>query len=349
MHELLFMLRCMVEAPNQEHCKEEWKPMKRFMSIALALLLLVALVPATAASGTIKVAENRSFRFKSPDAEADVFTIENISKKDLEVTVTVYDQSAHRYVQTMTFSILQGDAPVAVKAYVYDKLRWNGDMNTYMYTIKVKGGETRQLQYAQKLTIRKDKNNVETRIYDQAYGNYLPRNTVSSFGPHFRDVTPRLTDLWYMFTPIDLSIQGRQTFVLVASNMFEVGEAYVDVNQDTVTVSYYMFDQEKPDFSTELISEFVTFYNSYADVDIVEPENMPGPSAFAFNQPFSIQNQLGGDTNVLMFIRNRITYYRFPTPRSEYIRFWENKPEYIARREAMLNMMDPIMAVESNK
>ncbi len=131
--------------------------------------------------------------------------------------------------------------------------------------------------------------------------------------------------------------------------MFEVGEAYVDVNQDTVTVSYSMYDQGKPDFSTELISEFVTFYNSYADVGIVEPEKMPQPSNFAFNQPFSIQNHLGGDTNVLMFIRNRITYFRFPTPRTEYVRFWENKPEYLARREGMLSMMDPIMAVETSK
>jgi len=322
--------------------------MKRFLTFSLALLMLFALLPASAA-GTIKVAENRDFRFKSPAAEADVFTIENISDRDIEVTVTVYDQSAHQYVQTMTFPILKGDAPVPVKAYVYTRLRWNGDMNTYMYTIKVKGGETKQLQYAQKLTIVKEKDGSETHIYDQTYGNYLPRNTVSSFGPHFRDVTPNLTDLWYMFTPVDLSIQGRQTFVLVASNMFEVGEAYVDVNQDTVTVSYSMYDQGKPDFSTELISEFVTFYNSYADVGIVEPEKMPQPSNFAFNQPFSIQNHLGGDTNVLMFIRNRITYFRFPTPRTEYVRFWENKPEYLARREGMLSMMDPIMAVETNK
>ena len=68
---------------------------------------------------------------------------------------------------------------------------------------------------------------------------------------------------------------------------------------------------------------------------------------YAFNQPISILNHFGGDTNVLMFVRNRITYYRFPSPKTEYIRFWENKPEYKTMREHMLTFMDPIMTVGS--
>jgi hypothetical protein len=124
---------------------------------------------------------------------------------------------------------------------------------------------------------------------------------------------------------------------------------YVDVNQDTVIVSYILFDEGMSGFTTERISEFITFYNSYADVGIVEPEDMPEPSIYAFNQPISILNHFGGDTNVLMFIRNRITYFRFPTPRTEYTRFWENKDEYKSRRENMLLFMDPIMTVETGK
>ena len=72
---------------------------------------------------------------------------------------------------------------------------------------------------------------------------------------------------------------------------------------------------------------------------------MPNPSNFAFGQPISILNHLDGDTHVLMFIRNRITYYRFPAPKDEYICFRKSKPEYKTRLEAMLRMMDPIAPV----
>ena len=47
---------------------------------------------------------------------------------------------------------------------------------------------------------------------------WYSNNTACSFGPAFRDVRPGMTDKWYLFTPINLSIQGRQTFDYVASN-----------------------------------------------------------------------------------------------------------------------------------
>ena len=93
--------------------------------------------------------------------------------------------------------------------------------------------------------------------------------------------------------------------------------------------------------------EYLNFFNSYNDITAVEPEDIGMATRFAFNRPFSIMNDLGGDTNVLMFVRNRMSYYPFPSPKSELIRFWENKAEYKALREGMLYMMDPIM--EPNK
>ncbi len=336
--------------PDQKGHKEETETMKKILSLALVLMLGLSLLPnvAMAAEG-MKLEPVREYRFPDIVTPTTAFTIENTGDTDLEVTVDVYDQGARQNVQTMTFTILKGDAPLPVDAYVYRQLTRNGETNTYRYTVKTKNGLTRYIHFAQKLTIVKDANGNETYVYDGIFNPYFPRNTVSSLGHRFRDVTPELTDLWYMFTPIDLSIQGRQTFVLIASNMYEVGEVYVDVNLDTVNVSYIMYDEGKSGFTTERLSEFITFYNSYADVGIVEPEDMKEPSIFAFNQPFSILNHLGGDTNVLMFIRNRISYYRFNTPKTEYTRFWENKPEYKVIREHMLQMMDPIMTVDEGK
>lgn len=318
--------------------------MKKLLSLSLVLMLALTLFPGGAlAADSLKVGQAEQFRFPTDGTVKTAFTIQNTNDYDVQVTVEVYDQQARQTVRTMTYTLLKGDAPLQVPAEVYKLLQKNGEFATYRYRITTPGGYRRVLYIAQQLKIVVE-NNVETHYYDQISNAFYPRNTVSSFGPHFRDVTPALTDKWYMFTPIDLSIQGRQTFDLVASNIFRVGEVYVDVNQDTVVVSYKMFYETNNGFTTERLSEFLKFYNSYADVDIVEPEDMAQPATmFAFNQPFSILNHLGGDTNVLMFVRNRISYYRFPTPWVQYNRFWENTPENTARRNAMLQFMDPIV------
>lgn len=313
---------------------------KKLLSLALVFLLLMGLVPLAAqAKGNLKVELNKEVRFEDIWGFVPAFTIQNISGIDIPITIEVYDQATRQNVQTMSVNLVTGDAPTTVFAYVYKQLGYNGETNNYRYTIS-SGDYKERYYYTQKLTLVKNQAGELVKIYDQILNTYYGNNTVSSFGPHFRDVTPGKTDKWYMFSPIDLSLQGRQTFPLVASNMYEVGEAYVDVSGDNVTVSYRMFYDGDSGFTSKVKSEFVTFYKSYADVGIVEPEQMPGPSAFAFNRPFSISKDLSGDTNVLMFIRNRLDYYRFPTPKGEYTRFYENKDEYKARRDGMLRMMD---------
>ncbi len=320
--------------------------MKKLLTLALCALLLSGLIPQTAqAKDNLEVTFLKEFRYADPDDRVAAYTIKNNSDRDVFVTVVTYDEAARRNVDTHQFPVAMG-TDIPLLTWVYKRLSRNGEINTYRYTITSDGGYKKVLYYAQKLTITKDAYGNEVHTYEQMDNSFYPRNTVSAMGPHFRDVTPNLTKLWYMFTPIDLSIQGRQTFPLVASNIFEVGQVHVDVNMDTVIVSYEMFFEDKPGFTTQRLSDFLTFYNSYSDVTIVEPEDMKEPSMFAFNQPFSILNHLGGDTNVLMFVRNRITYFEFPTPKIGYTRYWRNKPDYKARIEGMLQMMDPIMTVD---
>lgn len=325
--------------------------MKKLLSLSLILGLMLSLLPGVVlAADTLKISKAEEFRFPQDKSPQTAFTIENTNDYDVQVNIKVFDQLERKTVQSMTYTILKGDAPLQVPAEIYRTLTKNREVRTYSYKITTPGGFCQYVYIAQKLTIEKDSNNKEIHHYDQLRNTRFPNNTVSSFGPHFRDVTPELTDLWYMFTPIDLSIQGRQTFELVASNTYQVGEVYVDVYQDTVVVSYKMFYDTHGYYSTERLSDYLNFYNSYADVGIVEPEDMPQPNTmFAFDQPFSILNHLGGDTNVLMFVRNRISYFRFPSPKAEYKRFWENTPQNKDRREAMLQLMDPLMTVEENK
>ena len=167
---------------------------------------------------------------------------------------------------------------------------------------------------------------------------WYTKNTACSFGPYFREERSTLTDKWYTFTPVDLTIQGRQTFEYVASNMYVIGEVYVDVAGDNVTVTYYNF-YDRFQGNTKTLTEFFTIFPDLKSVKDVNPETMDD-LGFAFGQNISIEKDLGGDTNVLLFVRNQVTYSTYPTSTSKLTRFWPNLPERKALREQMRNLMD---------
>lgn len=321
--------------------------MKKLLTMLLAVALVFGLMPGIAnatVTDTLTIEQAKDFTFTDISLMEDAFTITNKSPHTVNLTIEAYDQADRVVVETINLAIDAGAAPVTVQARVYKMLVNNGDLNTYTYRIRSANGYRKNLYIAQKLVITKD-NEI---TYNQYINVYYYHNTVSSMGPRFRDVTPELTDLWYMFTPIDLTLQGRQTFELIASNMYVIGEVYVDVAGDMVTVTYHNFYDGKGG-TTETISEFLNFFNAYVEVDI--PNDIPVkehemlPTMFAFGRPFSITQDLGGDANVLMFIRNVINYYRFPTPTREFRRYYENNEENAVRRDHMLRMMDPIMTV----
>ena len=168
---------------------------------------------------------------------------------------------------------------------------------------------------------------------------WYPKNTACSFGPAFRDVRPALTEKWYTFTPVDLSRQGRQTFEYVASNLYVIGEVYVDVMGDRVIVSYHNFYSDNAECSTETLTEFFTFFHDLRSVTNVEPETM-NDLGFRFGETISIEQDLEGDTHVLLFVRNQVTYCDYVTSQRKLTRFWPNLPERKALREQMMTMME---------
>ena len=193
----------------------------------------------------------------------------------------------------------------------------------------------------------------ETYTYDVFYnlqkkdGNYFltvekatwyPNNTACSFGPAFRDVKSWLTEKWYLFTPIDLSIQGRQEFEYIASNMYVIGKVYVDVYGDQVTVTYHNFYADQGG-NTETKEEFFTFFHDLGSVKNVEPETMAEPG-YRFGWPVSIENDLEGDTRVLLFVRNRVTYRDYVNNSHKLTRFWPNLTERKQLREEMMRWMN---------
>ncbi len=315
--------------------------MKRMLTWFLALAMIFSLAPISGlAADTLKVELMKEVHLGPTTPEAPAMIITNTTAGDVQVTVEVYDEKDRNVVQTLQFTLMQGDAPFTLNTHAYKMLEGNGAINTYRYRVTTAGGYRKNFYIAQIMYIDKTTQEISWVQWDNPI---FPRNTVTSFGPQFRVLTPKMTKQWYMFTPIDLTIQGRQTFELVGGNMYSVGEVYVDVYGDNVTVTY-MYHYNGQTDKIQPISEFLYFFPSYNTITTVDPEKINSP--FAYGVPFSIANQLGGDTNVLMFVRNVETFYRFPMPTKQLIRNYPNNEENLALRQHMLSIMDPIDGVE---
>lgn len=322
--------------------------MKKLLSwfFVLSLVTGLAVFPASAASN-IKVELIKEITLAGENPVDAVFELSNQGSAAVDVTVQVYDEVAKVNVETIYLTLQPNAEPTPVMTRIYKMLSKKGDINVYRYTV-TGGGYKRVISYAQQF---KDTDpSTELPIYMQYYNHFYRNNTASSFGPHFRDVVPGSTKLWYMFTPLDLTRQGRQTYELVASNMYVIGEVYVDVYGDTVTVTYHNYYDGKGG-DTETTKEFLGIYNSYNDV--VLPNDNPTssynnpPTRFQFGMPFSITYDLNGDTNVIMFVRNVVNYHVYPRPQNTvFRRFWENKQELKTLREQMLEFMDPIQGLQ---
>jgi len=139
---------------------------------------------------------------------------------------------------------------------------------------------------------------VETKVVS-AKITYIM--TTCSEGIRFRDLENPLTDYWYMFTPIDLSVEGEQTFDLIAGNIHKIGTVTVVVKEGTVTVSYELANRS----AIEVFEEFVTILPSLEGMTELDFDAL---TAYEFDKAISIQDQLGGDTKVLLLIRNLVRY-----------------------------------------
>ena len=123
--------------------------------------------------------------------------------------------------------------------------------------------------------------------------------SVCSLGIRFRDIAPHLTKEWDMFTPLDLNQDGTWTLPLLAANINEVGSVTVTVQNGTVTVTYKInWPAEELDMAFALLPDL-------AGVTKVDIAAMPG---YAFGQPISVQNDLNGDTRVLLYVKGHVNY-----------------------------------------
>ncbi len=169
---------------------------------------------------------------------------------------------------------------------------------------------------------------------------WYSHNTLGLVGLPLRDLYPDLTDKWYNVVPVDLTIQGRQTYPLVASNLYYMGEAYVDILDGNVTVSY---DTPGNQWTAYLAieDECLAWFTKASDVT---SDFLQAPSSdFCFGQPVSIQDALGGADTALLFICNRVTYRQPCLGDTGYLtRYWPNRREWKQYRDSLMTLLEQL-------
>ena len=157
-------------------------------------------------------------------------------------------------------------------------------------------------------------------------------NTLCAFGPRLRDVNlyPYDTDLWYMFTPIDVSQDGQQTFDMVVSNTYIVGTLTITVKEGFLTVDYKLNGN-----SIDVTTEFFTILHQIDDIHQYEPEQL---MAYRMNvkQPINLAEHFGDDRNLVLYFCSRCDYQY----NSRFIRLNYDSPTHQAIVHSMLSIMD---------
>ena len=123
----------------------------------------------------------------------------------------------------------------------------------------------------------------------------------TSFGLYFEELRPKLTDSWYMFTPLDLASEGLMSYPLIAGNAYIAGSVNVMVQGGQVTITY----QAAPGVSTG--REFFALFPNLDAIQTLSVQLLAG-QARPFGQPINIQQAFGEDRKVLLYLNNTVDF-----------------------------------------
>lgn len=291
--------------------------MKRIVSILSVLVLLLCSTAALAAAPTIsadlpkrvnygtsepvfKITYNGStYRWMSVWKDLDgTYKYDNSGKENGNQTIFANWNSANSNKQP----------EIWLKQHPGEKLDWlllllGEDFETiaFDHTWKyVKEGNYMLLEKGGKLSneikIELDENGDPMPVRRYRY----QLNNIRSLGPRFCDITPELTDKWFRFTPVDLSQDGIQMFDMISGDHYVVGTVSVAVEGDKVKVHY---QYNIPNVTEEKDYTYFTFFADYDSVTTVEPEKIE--NRMEYDVEYSIANDLGGDTDVLLYMCNK--------------------------------------------
>lgn len=162
---------------------------------------------------------------------------------------------------------------------------------------------------------------------------WYPNNTVGVLGLSLRDDLG-MSDKWYNVIPVDLTVQGRQTVRLVASNLYYFGSATITVADGNVTVNYQL-----PRGNAYLKGECLQWFTSLDEITASFLNNPVGE--YAFGEPVSISEQLNGQDVALLFICNHVTYRQPITYEGAMLtRYYRNRAEWVAWRKQLNELLN---------
>ncbi len=158
-------------------------------------------------------------------------------------------------------------------------------------------------------------------------GKYL-----TSEGPLFLSFRQDLTDEYYMFTPMDLSLDNEYHFPLIGSTSQVVGEAKVTVMSGLAIVKYYLVNG----VSVDEKDEFFTFFPDIRSVTTVKPSQL-SEVRLKFGVSYSVASWLNSDPRVLLYINCPVSYNAKSNALED---FSFEDPEYIRRVVELVRLMD---------
>ncbi len=168
---------------------------------------------------------------------------------------------------------------------------------------------------------------------EKAEVTHYPNNTIMVCGLTLQEADKSLPDKWYNVLPIDLKQEGRQVYRLMISNMFLIGEAYVDVWGDEVTVNVSLLDHG----AVRPLSWYGRWFTHLGEITAASIE--AETNGFSFGEPVSISQELAGADTALLFIRGKASYYQPFRDGTGLTRYWRNQTEWKEFRQGLQELM----------
>jgi len=159
---------------------------------------------------------------------------------------------------------------------------------------------------------------------------WFPKNTLGLAAVSMKDLG--ISSDWHNVAPVDLTKDGTTVFTLVGADAWILGQAYVTVADGNVTVDYALLKGHGY-MKSEKMNWFLT------KADLTE-ENLKAESNYAFGEPVSIADQLGGAEMAILFIDSKVTFrqpyfdaYNYST------RYYRNRENWKEYREGLIEMI----------
>ncbi len=124
---------------------------------------------------------------------------------------------------------------------------------------------------------------------------------MTSFGLYFEDFRPKLTEEWYMFTPIDLVVEGVLTYPLVAQNAWIVGSVTITIRNGEVTLDYQVLS------GVTVQREFFTLAANLDSFQTLNPQLLAGQN-MPLRTPINISQTFGEDRKVVLYLNNLVDF-----------------------------------------